>query len=423
VPDTALLQPPVVQSRQTQPQPESQPQPAALVFQDTVEAALRQASIREQWSELHAANPDAHPALHPDAVEAWFDSKGGNNSRAPFVHAVLQAGQLECLGVLDAWDLPVVSSLGWRRSGFRLYAKSMLWRESGSACETDAAAADDLLAAPHDFTADWLQSLTNGQCDRRVSSLYVEALDRQSRLFRALNGCHQRLVWRDAGPLQPRWRIRLPSTLDDYWQKEFSCRSRNTLKRKRKKLANRELKVFSEPEDVPEFLAAASAVSVHTWQSKQLGLRVRNDARERALFTTLARRGAFRGYLLQVDGKPAAFIYTTTHQGTVWCEEMGFLPEFFAFSPGLVLLADVVDDLITCGQFHTIDFGLGHAAYKEFLGNCQSESEDVWLLSRGLSTSAACRTLQARAGLDRCVRSALDRTGLLRRLRRWSRGR
>jgi len=387
------------------------------VYQVPVFEALRNDAIRDQWAELHEASPDAHAALHPDCVEAWFRDCEAAGGRPPFVHAVMSVRRLECLGVLDSWDLSIAPAMGRVRRGRRLYAKSLLVRGA------DVPATDALTPDGRNQAAElWLRSLTDGSCSQRVDSLYIEALDRQSQLYQMISESGRHLSWLEPRPLQPRWRIQLPTTVDEYWMSGFSARSRNTLKRKRKKLKNMRVGVFTSAEEVPEYLTFASEVSRHTWQTKQLGLRIRNDDQERRLFSSLAQRGGFRGYVLFVDETPTAFVHLTAHAGVLNNEEMGFLPDWGAFSPGLILQAEVVNDVISAGCFATLDFGLGHAGYKEFLANSQSESEDLWLLQPGFTARLDRRIIQMQNQLTHLAKAALDRAGLLKKLRRRSRG-
>jgi Acetyltransferase (GNAT) domain len=417
VPATVSLEPPVVPR---------QPSGAAMrVLQMSLNDALQNESLRTQWAAFHDRSPDAHPLLHPDCVEASFSDGTRSREAAPFVHAILTNERLECLGVLDPWTLPVVSKLKWKRSGWRLFAKSLSNRDVGVAdvdnFELSPRTGGDEAQECNTASGLWLRSLMDGSGSRDVRSLYIEALDRNSALYQQLQNGSRDLIWMEPGPLQPRWRLQLPGSVDEYWQQQFSRRSRNTLRRKKKKIKGFQLQVATQPEHISAFLRAANAVSRETWQSRQLGLRIRNDERELRLFTALAERGAFRGYVLVVDERPIAFVYLTSHNGVIHNEETGYVADMAQFSPGLVLLSEVVDDVIATGQYDILDFGLGHAFYKELLANQESQSEDAWLLRPGLATSLDCAAIRLQQRSQSLAKASLARAGVLRIVKRWRR--
>lgn len=379
------------------------PLPLRVVQLSLIEA-LQDLSLRQQWEKMHEQSDDAHPLLHPDAVEAWFGQDSGEKSSSPFVHALMQGTELLSLGVLDSWTLPIVGRLKWKRSGRRLYSKSLLSRDSKAAVS-------------------WLRSLANASNRYVVDSLYVEALDRKSSLCSFLKGAGREMRWLEPGSPQPRWRIQLPTSIEEYWTQQFSSKTRNTLRRKKKRLADYTVKVVTTPDEMAEFLSAASDVSRESWQSRTLGLRVQNSERELRLFSDLASRGEFRGYLMSFESRFVAFAIVTNHNGTASYEETGYLPESSDLSPGQILVSELVDDIISTGQCILFDFGLGHASYKESFSNHQSLSEDVWLLRRGLRTSIDFATIHFLRMLRSATKTVLAHVGLLHVLKRWSRRR
>jgi hypothetical protein len=131
---------------------------------------------------------------------------------------------------------------------------------------------------------------------------------------------------------------------------------------KKKKLGDYRVEVITVPAGIDGVLTSASAVSEHTWQSRELGLRVKNNKQERRLFRSLAKRSEFRGHLMWLGDRPVAFVINTSHDGYLHYEETRFLPELLHLSPGTVLVSELVDDTISCGKYHTVDFELGHAS-------------------------------------------------------------
>lgn len=211
-----------------------------------------------------------------------------------------------------------------------------------------------------------------------------------------------------------RWRIELTGGAAAYWSK-YSSKTRNGFKRKQKKCGSRLLECITDPRDVPRFLEVASEISKHTWQSHELGLRIRNDERDLALYTAQAEAGMFRSYLWSLDGRPVAFLVGNQAGETFHYEEVGFHEDFGDYSPGLLLLIDVLDEMLLVNTPRWFDFGGGDAEYKRIFGTEESRSGTTWVVPRGGVSSALFRTA--------CVMNGIRRQGA--RLRnvhaRWKR--
>lgn len=348
------------------------------------------------------ANP--HPFLHPDCLDAHF----GRDSEDVQLAAVVHDGRLCCAGILDPWSLKAGqlpgTPLHWRLPGRRIFAKGLLSDGRGESVHS------------------WLQHIKPLLQQHGWTGLLLEACAVDTPLWQCLDNHEHGLQRLPEGQLQPRWRVRLPATVDDYWQQQFKGKTRNTLRRKRKKLGQYRVEVIVEPEQIDDFLIAASAVSQHTWQSRELGLRVKNSEQERRLFRALARRRAFRGHLMLVDERPVAFVINTSHRGYLHFEETGFLPELSHLSPGTVLVSELIDDVISCGDYHTVDFGLGHADYKQLFSNMQTESSDLWLLRNSPVNTLATCLISADEALRSTAKRTLQRFGILGRLKKRRRG-
>lgn len=349
---------------------------------------------------LFDLSPNPHPYLHPDCLQAHFSLAADDVQLA----AVARDGELCCAGILDPWTLKAGhvpgTSLSWQLSARRIFAKGLL-------CD-----------GQHDSIASWLRHVAPQLRDHGWAGLLIEACAVDTPLWQILNDSDHSLKLLREGQLQPRWRVQLPSTVDDYWSQQFKGKTRNTLRRKRKKLGNYRVDVIVNADEVEDFLAAASAVSQHTWQTRELGLRVKNSEQERRLFRTLAERRAFRGHLMSVDERPVAFAINTGHSGYLHFEETGFLPELSHLSPGTVLISELVDDVIGCGEYHTLDFGLGHADYKQLFSNQQTESSDLWLLRNSPVNSLASALISSQETLKTSVKASLQRLGILRKLKK-----
>ncbi len=257
----------------------------------------------------------------------------------------------------------------------------------------------------------------------RADCVYLEDVQTTSPLWQAAARARQQrrdLVVAYPRPVQPHWWIEFPAKPDDYWTQQFSGPTRRTLKKKLKKFAH-EIRYFTKSDDVEPFLARAHELSAKSWQGKRLGLRIRNDERERALWGQVARLGAFRSYVLEHEGRPVSFGLGAQWNGHYFFEEMGFDAELADLSPGTVLTARILEDLIARDTPRFFDFGYGDGPYKHYFGNRQTASGPVLLVRRGLVPLTALRLEQAHQAVARLVRAGLKKCsvfGVLRKLYR-----
>jgi CelD/BcsL family acetyltransferase involved in cellulose biosynthesis len=179
---------------------------------------------------------------------------------------------------------------------------------------------------------------------------------------------------------------------------------------------------FSTPADVDTFLACTAHVSPRSWQGQGLSLHLGLGESFRTHFTTLARLGALRAYVLYHQDQPVAFLYGWQWNGYFAYEEVAYDSALAAFSPGQVLLYRVVEDLVADRCPEVLDFGCGDARYKRSFGNHESASGPVVLAPRSVKSQLWSGLRQTRSAVDRGMRELLHRTGLYEHARRMYRG-
>ncbi|MFN0197620.1 MAG: GNAT family N-acetyltransferase [Planctomycetaceae bacterium] len=258
------------------------------------------------------------------------------------------------------------------------------------------------------------------QLEKQASqNLLIEDLDVTSSLWHTVHA-NVPGSWSDFFPqgLQPRHRLQFPlPDRNQYWSK-FSTKTKSTFRRNIKRLGNFEVKRFTEPSQVPDFLEDAHRISLETWQTQQLGLRVKNDRRELDLFSSAAILEGFRSYILYQDAQPIAFIIGLQSHGTFLTSELGFDQKFARFSPGQVLLLKILEDLIEHQPPTTLDFGFGDAGYKSIFGTHVSSSADVWLMPRTLKSSAIRGWGQAARAFVKTSKKIVQKTGFAATLKK-----
>lgn len=356
------------------------------------------------WRELFERDAAAEIGQHPDYVLTELRFTREPQHRPPCLVTCRRGETPVATAVLvpksvagekrfgPAWDLQ-----GFRLAGNRLIGETATDVQSavmqGVRAHLTASRADFLLAEDVETTEPLLTV-----CEDAVVGL---------RFFRP-------------APPQRRHRIELPDSADEYWKK-FTSKSRNTLRRKVKQFGDCRLERITEPHQIADFLAAAQQVAKHSWQSDLLGLRIHNDDFELQLFTLLASLGALRSYLLWKDDAPVSFCIGTQHNGVFHYEEVAYHRDFSRKSPGQVMVVKMLEDQFEHDTASVFDFGGGDAEYKRQFGNSIGESGHIWLLRPGLRSRLIAAYLGGRRLLSTTLRSALERTGLIDRVRQWTR--
>ncbi len=376
--------------------------PVELAFHAVVEADRQHLSQTYwRWCELFDRDPASRPSQHPDLL---FSEVSGD----AVLCSASQAGQVLALGILvpKVMTLRQAGGFGFRASlhGFRLVGNRLL----GTA---DESLMRRMLAACATFAR-----------EHHATFLLVEDLESQDPLIASAESLqHDGFRLFSPTGIQERLKIEFPPNPNDYWM-NFSSKTRNTFKRKQKKIGTTRLVRITEPAQIAEFLETAHTISQRTWQSEKLGLRIHNNDAELRFFTTLATQQTLRSYLLFVDDKPAAFLIGTQHNGHFSYEEVGYDREFSDRSPGQVLLLQVLEDLLSDNPPRVFDFGGGTADYKQLFATTASTSGTLWLVPPGIRPQLCLAYLRTCRFLDRTARSIAKKLGATTLLRQLIRG-
>jgi CelD/BcsL family acetyltransferase involved in cellulose biosynthesis len=158
-----------------------------------------------------------------------------------------------------------------------------------------------------------------------------------------------------------------------------------------------------------------------------VGQRLENDAETRERYLRLARQGRLRCYLLVFENEPIAFARGEI-SGTVYnYETPGFLPKHHKYSPGLVLMAHAIADLIENTDCTLFDFGSGGdmtgdksrfgtksepSRNLSFVNGARARGLVIWLAGTTLAgIKAAARAVLGEGELKRRVKKAIRRYG------------
>ena len=168
-----------------------------------------------------------------------------------------------------------------------------------------------------------------------------------------------------------RWELELPGSVEEFLQTK-SPKHRQTLKRRARKLerdfAGRlEIRRFEHLDDLDDFVTAADAVSRKTYQHA-LGVAFGDTPAHRRRTQVAMEHGWFRGWVLYLDGEPAAFWHGERYAGRFRTGNPGFDPTYDAYGIGTYLMLRMVDDLCRDPEVESVDHGVGDATYKQRYG-------------------------------------------------------
>ncbi|MFZ5727417.1 MAG: GNAT family N-acetyltransferase [Pseudomonadota bacterium] len=203
---------------------------------------------------------------------------------------------------------------------------------------------------------------------------------------------------------------------DDWWQ-GFSSKTRSTLSRKARRLADQfaggtAVRAYRTADEIDEFMDIAAILSAQTYQSRlmQAGLPVSDADCARAV--AAAAEDKVRAFLLFADDRAIAYLYLPVERDVLIYAYLGYDPAFAALSPGTVLHVEAMRALFAEGRFRAFDFTEGDGAHKAQFGRASVDCADILVLRPTLRNRAA---LGLMSGVDRLAgagKSLLERLGL-----------
>jgi CelD/BcsL family acetyltransferase involved in cellulose biosynthesis len=208
----------------------------------------------------------------------------------------------------------------------------------------------------------------------------------------------------------------------------LSGKSRNTLKRKIRKFEEEfgspiTWREYRDEDEVDEYFATARKVSARTFQERLLDVGLPDTPSFIDQTRAEARRGDWRGYVLQAQGQAIAYVHCPIVRGVALYAFVGFDPAYAQWSPGTILQWLLMERMFADDHVHWFDFTEGEGPHKAFFSTHHWYCADVWVLAPTLRNWLI---VGLHVGLDRTgvlAGLALDRLGLKQRVRRLMRRR
>jgi len=214
--------------------------------------------------------------------------------------------------------------------------------------------------------------------------------------------------------------IDMTTSFADYLA-QFSGKTRSTLRRKARKLAEEtggySISEHRTPTEIETFLAAALPLSARTYQARLLDAGLPDSPAARRAMIEAAEDDRMRAFLLHAGGHPIAYLSLPVVNGTLIYAHLGYDPDHARLSPGTVLQMDALERLFAEGRFCWFDFTEGEGAHKAMFGTGSAACSSLVLLRPTLANRAL---LGARGAFDAGVAQAkalAASSGALERIR------
>ena len=379
-----------------------------IVFSTLHDLSLQPVSETYQnWLQLFEADPNADFCQHPDYVSRLNSIYHEMYPQLPgYLMQCRKEGILTAIGILfpKYISTKTLKGIGPARMlpGYVLCGNDFLMQEK--------------IQQEESFTTALLESALNFCQNQHAAFLLIDDLLTDSSLNHSIHDAPNCFLTYSHTGLQSRSLIHFPAPAEEYWN-QFRSKSRRKHRRLLRQNRDMHMVRITQPDQVAGFLEAAHQVSLNSWQTQRLGLRIKNDEKELEELTFLALNGWLRSYLLMKDDQPVAFKVGSQHQG-VYCDmEFGFDLNFASTSPGETLLLLILEDLIQHDTPHTYDFGEGDAEYKQRYSNHTTQSCAKLLLPSTLKAKVRLHYLKTSQSIDNLVRKFLKASGMYTALR------
>lgn len=207
----------------------------------------------------------------------------------------------------------------------------------------------------------------------------------------------------------------------DAYMARFSGKTRSTLRRKARKLADDAsgyaVTAHRTPAEIEAFLAAALPLSARTYQARLLDAGLPDSPAARKAMLEAAEDDRMRAFLLHAGGAPVAYLALPVSGRTLVYAHLGYDPDWAHLSPGTVLQMEALERLFAEQRFAWFDFTEGEGAHKAMFGTHSADCASLVLLE---PTIANRTLLGARDAFDAGVAGAkalAARSGALGRIR------
>jgi hypothetical protein len=252
----------------------------------------------------------------------------------------------------------------------------------------------------------------------RVDAVYLAAMPREHPVYQA--AVHGVSFFLRHTPVKDNfhWWAELAETPES-----FKSKTNKADRKKERKLAEHtrgeiELRIFQEPEDVPEFCSAAEKIAQTTYL-RGLGVGFCDNEEMRNRLNVTSRKGWMQGFILYANHQPCAFQLGTLYQNVLYLDYTGFKSDLHPYSPGRILFMKMVDHLCSTNAARGIDFGFGDAEFKRRDADRSWKESDLYLFNQKPNLLMANLVRNSVALIRGSAEKALRRFNLHDQIKKW----
>ena len=216
--------------------------------------------------------------------------------------------------------------------------------------------------------------------------------------------------------------IAMTGSYEEYLAR-FSGKTRATLRRKQRKLADRAGRGFKvtahrTPAEVEAFLQKALPLSARTYQARLLDAGLPTHESDRRAMLEAAEADRMRCFLLHAEGEAIAYLSLPVEGATLVYAHLGYDPDWARLSPGTVLQMEALEQLYAEGRFRYFDFTEGDGAHKALFGTDSVECASFLLLRGDVGNRLLLGSLAAFDGGVAAAKAIAAKTGALAHARK-----
>jgi Acetyltransferase (GNAT) domain len=175
------------------------------------------------------------------------------------------------------------------------------------------------------------------------------------------------------------------------------------------------VRCFVDSGELDLAIREVNRVAERTYQ-KGLGFGFEDTPPMRHLLDFFARKKCLRIYVLYAADNPCAFSVGNVSNGVYCGDFLGYDRQFAQYSPGNLLLVAVMEDLCKLGV-RVVDLGPGNGMYKERFGNQIGMEASLRVFAPTIKGLALNILYSVSTVVDRALKLALTRVGLLSRIK------
>ncbi len=123
-----------------------------------------------------------------------------------------------------------------------------------------------------------------------------------------------------------------------------------------------------EERELDDIIAVVESIASKTYH-RQMGVGFHDDPATRRTLALAKQKGRLRVYVLFVGETPVAFYTAYKIKEIFMPRDTGYDAAFSTFSPGRLLLLEIIRELMQEGGVEKVDFGFGDSKYKEVICN------------------------------------------------------